>query len=123
MTMPRMKRERLDFHAIAPELRDLFFDWAIYGPSVRLTPALAFALETAYFAGALQTLGLAMGYPGDDVRVRCLALQRQAAERLAEIKADRDAERDRDGCDRTFSYAAKTVQRRLAKRGKDKRWK
>lgn len=112
-----MKRERLDFWRWVPTLRDLYFDSAIFGPTQRLTPALEHALETAYMTGALEALGLAMGYPGDDVRPRCLALQRQAAERLGELREKRYGVDNRTA----LNLANFTVRRRV--RQHDKRFR
>ena len=113
-----MKRERLDFHRAALQLRDLYWHSLIWGvtrsgPRVRLVPCLAHALETAYMTGALEALGFAQGYPGDDVRIRCLALQRQAAQRLAELRETRDDY----GIHTPENRANRTVKRRVSARG------
>lgn len=86
-----MKHQRLDFWRWMPTLRDLYFDADIFSPQARLIPCMADALEIAFMTGALQALGLGMGYCEDDIRGRCLALQRQAAERLGELKRIRHA--------------------------------
>jgi hypothetical protein len=110
-----VKRERLDFWRWMPSLRDLWFDSVVWKPGTRLVPPLEAALEIAFCTGALQALGVAMGYEGDDVRVRCLALQRQAAERLAELQAERNGERT------PMNFANRTVKWR--RRQKDQRFK
>jgi hypothetical protein len=84
-----MKRERLEFLRTAPTLYDLFFDASVAWRRMRMMPGLEHALECVYMAGALEAMGLALGYPGDDVRPRCMALQRQAADRLAELQGQR----------------------------------
>jgi hypothetical protein len=111
-----MKREKLDFWRYAPQLRDLFFHADIYGPRQILTPALAWAVEISYYVGCLDCLGLAMGYPGDDIRGRCLALQRQASERLAELREMSHAYCP-DGIT-NFDHANHTVKRRNGQRDK-----
>lgn len=107
-----MKRERLDFYWRVPQMRDLFWHSAIIGPKQRLAPCLAHALETAYMVGALDALGLAQGYCDDDVRLRCLALQRQAAQRIAELKEARHEY----GHNTPENRANRTVKRRLGAR-------
>jgi hypothetical protein len=108
-----MKRERLDFWRWMPTLRDLYFHADIFGPQRRLVPSLSVALEICYMTGALEALGLAQGYPGDDVRGRCLALQAQAAERLAELQKERFAD-DRS----PVAFANRTVKWRRKQRDK-----
>jgi hypothetical protein len=102
-----MKRDRLDFNAVTPNLRDAFWHASIMGPRQCLVPALAHALETAFMAGVLEALGMAQGYPDDDIRGRCLALQRQAADRLAELRETRH-----DGRLTKIDNANRTVARR-----------
>jgi hypothetical protein len=112
-----MKREKLDFWRWMPTLRDLYFHADIFGPRQRLVPSLAVALEICYMTGALESLGLAMGYPGDDCRLRCMALQRQAAERLAELREVRYFDDDIT----PLNVANRTVKWR--RRQRDKRFK
>jgi hypothetical protein len=109
-----MKRERLDFWRWMPTLRDLYFHASIFGPKQRLVPSLAAALEVCYMTGALEALGLAQGYQGDDCRVRCLALQKQAAERLAELRDVRYFDDPRGA----LNIANRTVKWRMKQRDK-----
>jgi hypothetical protein len=107
-----MKRERPDFWRWMPTLRDAYFHAAIFGAHRLLVPCLAHALEVSYMAGALDVLGLAQGYNDDDVRGRCLALQRQAAERLGELRESRDDY----GQNTPLNRANRTVKRRIRQR-------
>jgi hypothetical protein len=112
-----MKRERLDFWRWMPTLRDLYFHADIFGPKQRLVPCLSDALEIAFMTGALQALGLGMGYCDDDIRGRCLALQRQAAERLAELREVRyfgDPRGPMNVANRTVKWRRKQRDRRFS---------
>jgi hypothetical protein len=109
-----MKRERIDFHRWSATLRDFYFDALIYGGKRTLLPAMEHALEIAYMTGALDSLGLAMGHPGDDIRTRALALQRQAAERLGELRDKRHGNDNRT----PFNLANRTTRRRARQHDK-----
>lgn len=114
------RRERLDFWGDAPSMRDLYWHADVTGPKRTLTPVLAWAIEVAYMTGALQALGMAMGWPEDDCRVRALQLQEQAAERLAELQANKDKVDEFP-----YSHADQRIRARARARdsGKDKRWR
>ena len=92
----------------------------IFGVHSRLVPCLQHALEVAYMSGALDALALGMGYADDDIRTRCLALQRQAAERLGELQESRDD----FGKHSALNSANRTVRRRNKQRDQhDKRYR
>ncbi|WP_321947079.1 hypothetical protein [Paraburkholderia sp. J10-1] len=82
----RQRRELPGFRRRIPELAAVWWTSPVMGKHARLSPALAHALECAWLAGGLETLGAAMGWPGDDVRQRALSLQREAADRLAALR-------------------------------------
>lgn len=83
-----MNRDPASFARRVPELRALWFATPICGKRHRLATPLLHALETAYCAGALETLGAALGWPDDDVRQRALELQQQVAARLAQLQEE-----------------------------------
>lgn len=82
------RREPPGFQRRLPELAALWFDSTVTGKRYQIAPPLAHALECAWLAGGMEMLGAALGWPGDDVRVRSLELQRQAADRLADLKQE-----------------------------------
>ncbi|TDG02090.1 hypothetical protein E1N52_41610 [Paraburkholderia guartelaensis] len=108
-----MRREPKGFYRRVPELNAVWFDSVITGKRHNLSRPLATALETAWLAGAMEVLGCALGWPGDDVRARALALQRQAADRLAEI---RDRDREANLQDSALTRANGEVKRRVRNR-------
>lgn len=114
------KREKLDFHDAEPSMRELYWHADVTGPRRTLTPVLAWALEAAYMTGALQALGMAMGWPEDDCRVRALQLQQQAAVRLGELQESKGSIDEFP-----YSNADQRVKARARARqpGKTKRWK
>jgi hypothetical protein len=115
---PVRKRDRLDFRGDVPSMRDLYWHADVLGPKRTLTPVLAFAIEVAYMTGALQALGMAMGGPGDDCRARALVLQQQAAQRLAELRAEKDSIDEYP-----YSAADQRIRARQQAHGKDKQWR
>jgi hypothetical protein len=112
------KKDHLDFFGDLPSMRDLYWHADVVGPKGTLTPVLAWALEVAYQTGALQALGMAMGAPQDDCRVRGLQLQKEAAGRLAELQ---DSKNTID--EFPYSHADQRIKARIRSREKDKRWR
>lgn len=86
------KQPQATFAKDLRDLRDLWFNERI-ARGVELSRPMHRAIESAWLAGAITTLGFALGYNDDDPRTRAMFLMRQAAARLAELQEENDHER------------------------------